>query len=790
MNDKKTFAGFPLRRLAIIALTILLFAVFTPATLAQDSLDRSRIDAVEPQTVVLMEEVDFIIDDRPLDETELSYFVRNLPDGLRFNAEEASITGRPRETGTFALEFVLDDNLERYEQVRRLVEWTVILPEFELPDEKHSVARNWNEVLLAAIRKDFARPTVHARNLYYLSSVMYDAWAIYDDTATPYFLGGELNGVECPLPRRYAPPSGDVAAARHETLSYAAYRLLSSRFTESPGHPVSQARFDHVLATYGYDMDNTSTDVTDGSAASLGNYIAECYIGFGFSDGANELANYESRFYEPFNPPIPVDVPIANLEWEVDAVDTMNRWVPLEFDLFIGQSDIEAAESTPEFVSPEWGAVVPFALSEEDRTIYERDGNEYWVYHDPGEPPLFGTDRQDEAVWGFMLVPQWAAYLDPADGTMIDISPASNGNNERYEASFDFYQAYYSPTGGDTSPGHTVNPITGQPYPENMVLQADYARVLAEFWADGPDSETPPGHWFTILNTVNDHPQLEKRYMGEGERLSDLEWDIKTYFSLGGAMHDAAISAWGAKGWYDYARPISAVRLMAYYAQEQLGHEFGMPLIPGSVEIVTEDDPLAGPLREHVGKLKLWTWLGPDAIEDPETDVAGVGWILAENWWPYQRPTFVTPPFAGYVSGHSTYSRAAAEVMAAITGDPFFPGGVGEFVAEKDEFLVFEDGPSETVTLQWATYKDAADQSGLSRIYGGIHPPADDMPGRIIGISVGQDAFALADQYFSGEMSSGGGFAFGRNAILIGSAVGGTLLLGLAGVFVWQRQRA
>ena len=52
--------------------------------------------------------------------------------------------------------------------------------------------------------------------------------------------------------------------------------------------------------------------------------------------------------------------------------------------------------------------------------------------------------------------------------------------------------------------------------------------------------------------------------------------------------------------------------------------------------------------------------------------------------------------------------------------------------------------------LQWATYRDASDQTSLSRIWGGIHPPADDIPGRLIGIEVGTDAFALAETYFVG----------------------------------------
>ncbi|MDH3441067.1 MAG: hypothetical protein OEM63_09965, partial [Gammaproteobacteria bacterium] len=62
-----------------------------------------------------------------------------------------------------------------------------------------------------------------------------------------------------------------------------------------------------------------------------------------------------------------------------------------------------------------------------------------------------------------------------------------------------------------------------------------------------------------------------------------------------------------------------------------------------------------------------------------------------------------------------------------------------------------EEGPSVDMTLQWATYRDASDQTSLSRLWGGIHPPADDIPGRIIGEQIGLDAFSLARQYFNGN---------------------------------------
>jgi hypothetical protein len=344
---------------------------------------------------------------------------------------------------------------------------------------------------------------------------------------------------------------------------------------------------------------------------------------------------------------------------------------------------------------------------------------------------------------------------------MWDISPASIGNNSPLPASFTEHRTFYDLLeGGDASRGRTVNPYTGKPYEPQIVPRGDYTRCLAEFWADGPASETPPGHWFTILNeAVHDHPAFERRFKGTGPELDPLEWDVKAYFMLGGGMHDVAITAWGIKGCYDYIRPVSALRAMAERGQStgpMLPNydPAGLPLVPGYSELVTAGDPLEGDSGEHVGKVKIKTWRGPDYINDPEWDVAGVDWILAENWWPYQRPTFITPPFAGFVSGHSTYSRTAAELLTRLTGDEYFPGGMGEFPCPQQEFLVFEDGPSMDLTLQWATYRDASDQCSLSRIWGGIHPPADDIPGRFIGMAIAEEAFDHAESHFIGFAST------------------------------------
>ncbi|MFT7603830.1 MAG: hypothetical protein ACI8VT_001398 [Saprospiraceae bacterium] len=639
----------------------------------------------------------------------------------------------------------------------------------QIVNAQQSVARQWNDALLEAIRNDFARPTVHSRNLFHTSVAMYDSWAVYDDTASTFILGKTVRGFNCPFDGIAMP--ADIQAAREETISYAMFRLLNYRFASSPGGITTLNNFSALFNTLGYNANNFSTNYSTGSPAALGNYIASQIIAFGLQDGANEQGAYENLFYEATNPPL-----ITNFSGNPNIIDP-NRWQPLTLDLFIDQSGNPFPFNTPDFLGPEWGQVTPFALSEEDLTLQHRDGDVYWTYHDPGYPPYLDTTAvggiSEEYKWNFSLVSIWSSQLDPesSNDTLWDISPASIGNIEvqDYPTTVEGLRNFYNlEEGGDYSPGHTMNPVTGQPYAPQMVSRADYGRVLAEFWADGPDSETPPGHWFTLLNYVNDHPLFEKRYRGQGDILDDLEWDVKAYFMMGGTVHDAAVTAWGIKGWYDYIRPISAIRYMAGLGQSTSDtlpsyHPGGIPLVEGYIELVDStdtQDSLAGVNFENVGKIKVLAWKGPDYITDPDTEFAGVGWILADDWWPYQRPSFVTPPFAGYVSGHSTFSRAAAEVMTMLTGDAFFPGGMGEFLATQNEFLVFEEGPSTDLTLQWATYRDASDQCSLSRIWGGIHPPADDIPGRLMGIEIGVDAFNLAETYFFIDEDQDGYFNF------------------------------
>ena len=151
---------------------------------------------------------------------------------------------------------------------------------------QYSVARDWNEELLNAIRIDFARPTVHSRNLFHTSMAMYDAWALFDSQAETIFLGKNFQGYNCAF-NGIANPA-DVNIARHEMISYAMFRLLNYRFASSPGASTSIPAFKALFDSYGYDDTFTSIDYSTGSYAALGNYLASEIIAFGNQDGSNE----------------------------------------------------------------------------------------------------------------------------------------------------------------------------------------------------------------------------------------------------------------------------------------------------------------------------------------------------------------------------------------------------------------------------------------------------------------------------------------------------------------------
>ena len=114
--------------------------------------------------------------------------------------------------------------------------------------------------------------------------------------------------------------------------------------------------------------------------------------------------------------------------------------------------------------------------------------------------------------------------------------------------------------------------------------------------------------------------------MATGRAVDRLEWDVKLYLALNGAVHDAAIAAWGLKGHYDSVRPISMIRYMGGLGQssDPAGPSYdteGLPLVPGLIEVITTETTAPGQrhaaLAGHEGEIAIRAWAGNPA--DPKT---------------------------------------------------------------------------------------------------------------------------------------------------------------------------
>jgi hypothetical protein len=661
---------------------------------------------------------------------------------------------------------------------------------------QQSIARYWNEVHLECIRNAYAKPTVHARHLHHMGVIMYDAWAAYDDVARPYMLGRTVGGYYTPFECFPGVDSTELNAARDLAISHAAYTYLMDRYTNPAEVPVSNGPFliDYIYDAFvalGYNPNNAGTDYQSGDPAQLGNYIAEQMLAYGLVDGSDQESTpnaYVNEIYEPSNALLDPVADSGN-----PGAENANGWQPMSLEVCTDQAGnpIPCANTGVRALTPHWGNVVPFSLTECQRTYFNRADYDWPIYIDQGEPPyLQDTTYLPDSIlgpninlfkFGFVNTLMWHHFHNNFTGQMIDTSPAHTGSlnlvqnptsageigpDDLPTTVEEFYNWYNLFTGELNVPsGYEENPFTNQPYAPQEVPMADFSRATAQYWADGPRSETPPGHWFKLFNEVTDELPDQKYWRGDvNEPLTDLAWDVKSYFTLGGAVHDAAIACWSAKGAYDYTRPIFAIRLMADSGQCTNPalpnyHIHGLPLIDGYIELVTQadiNDPTLPFIQNDLNEIKIHTWLGPYGVGLDNGQWQGTlqdsaGWKLAKDWWTYQVATFVTPPFPGYYSGHSTFSRTAAEVLTQITGSEYFPGGLHEYVID----TLYADTlhvPSQPVHLQWAKYRDASDQCSLSRIFGGLHPPQDDIPGRRVGLIIGNQVVDYAESFMTANL--------------------------------------
>lgn len=230
-------------------------------------------------------------------------------------------------------------------------------------------------------------------------------------------------------------------------------------------------------------------------------------------------------------------------------------------------------------------------------------------------------------------------------------------------------------------------------------------KAIVEFMRDGPRSTGQSGHWLRLSQSVSRRDN------------HDTDRDVKMYFAIANAAMDAFIASWEAKRYYDTSRPWTLVR---HYYKGQ----------------------------------RLEGWGGPGK---------GVVEMAAENWHPYSPYSFVTPPFPGYVSGHSTVSAACAKILELYTGSDRFgetekrKAGMmteADFACEKIQMRLGQSPKDAKLTcdvaLDLPTFSATAEMAGISRVMGGYHIQADNIEGLKLGRKVAEYVFPVTKSYFDG----------------------------------------
>ena len=307
----------------------------------------------------------------------------------------------------------------------------------------------------------------------------------------------------------------------------------------------------------------------------------------------------------------------------------------------------------------------------------------------------------DRWAWQPLCVPNPSpppgAILCPGGAVQKALTP--HWKNVKPFALFSAWQ--YEVPGPPKAPGggYSTADIV-QEYNDSKDL-SDVNKVKAEYWADGPKSEFPPGHWAVFA-------QVASR-----RRNHSVDTDAKMFFVLGNALLDASITSWALKYKYDFVRPITAI-------------------------------------REHYRGQQIRSWLGP---------YQGYDWVWGQQWIPYQAPNVITPPFPEYTSGHSTFSAAGARVLNAFTTSDVLGASVtikaGKSLFEPADATHPVGTPANDVILSWPTYTAAAGEAGWSRRWGGIHFKSADEHARMVGTMVGTGAWNKAKTYFNGTAPPG-----------------------------------
>ena len=531
-----------------------------------------------------------------------------------------------------------------------------------------SIVSDWNAAALAEVRLSRALrngPPIVARALAIAHTCMYDAWAAYDAVAVGTT---DAKGLRRQLPAERTDEN------KAKAISFAAYRCLRNLYPDgSLPPPLAQpsARLNAMLEGLGYMLAETcATDdqcraSNPATAAGIGNLAAQAVIDARRHDGSNQYGDLPPA-------PCPVVTP-----WPHPCAAAAYGQTSAHPNQTGAYSDYAVGDYTPYVpVNPLMGYCNALVEVCERQDIEDPNHWQPLIFSN-GQACLdaeLGTEETCPGIQSF-IAPHWERV------TPFALTSASQFDDVATIPPPDYLK----------NPGRYLDDVGDMiKFSRSLDIRR---KLIVEYWADGPSSELPPGHW-----------GLFAQFVSQRDRHT-IDQDAKMFFAMHNASFDAGIVAWHIKRKYNGVRPITAVR---YAKQGQT----------------------------------IMAWGGPGR---PIEQIPG------EKWSPYNPGTNLTPAFPGYFSGHSVFSRSSATVLALFTGDDHF----GFSTVLPANFGRVEPGiPLAPTTVAYATFSAAAEEAGLSRLYGGIHFPDDNTTAQEVGYLIGVQAWSKALTYFNGTAPS------------------------------------
>ena len=259
-----------------------------------------------------------------------------------------------------------------------------------------------------------------------------------------------------------------------------------------------------------------------------------------------------------------------------------------------------------------------------------------------------------------------------------------------------YTQAFYMPYWGQVKPFALESVLDVRPQSTPKSLRSDpagyilQAKDLVELTSNLSDRQRVIAEYWELSQGPGTNFILWNQFAQFVVHRDHYQRDdqVKLCFALNNAMFDTSIAAWDAKRYWDSERPVTAIATLA-----RVFH----------------------------------------------------GYMFHDDWEPYLQ----TPPFPDFVSSHSAISASAAEILKRFTRADEF--GFSYTRRAGVSGMPGKPGPVHDIVLTWATFTEAADESGMSRRYGGVHFEDADLEGRMLGRRVAAISWTRAQEYIAGS---------------------------------------